>query len=33
MLIIILDEDIVDIQDSLDKPLDDYRNLLDMLQR
>jgi hypothetical protein len=33
LLIIIPDEDRVDIQDSLDKPLDDYHNLLDMLQR
>jgi hypothetical protein len=31
LLIIMVDEGRVDIQDSLGKPLDDYRNLLDML--
>jgi hypothetical protein len=30
---LIPDESAVHIQDSLDKPLDDYHNLLDMLQR
>jgi hypothetical protein len=31
LLIIIADEGAVHMQDSLDKPVDDYRNLLDML--